>query len=31
MERESINKDLAIMLKGGVIVDVTNKEEAIIL
>ncbi len=30
MERESINKNLAQMLKGGVIMDVTNKEEAII-
>lgn len=30
MEREEINKDLAQMLKGGVIMDVTNKEEAII-
>ena len=30
MEREAINKNLAQMLKGGVIMDVTNKEEAII-
>ena len=30
MSRESINKNLAQMLKGGVIIDVTNKEEAII-
>lgn len=30
MERESINKNLAQMLKGGVIMDVVNKEEAII-
>lgn len=30
MEREEINKNLAQMLKGGVIMDVTNKEEAII-
>jgi pyridoxal 5'-phosphate synthase pdxS subunit len=30
MERKSINKNLAQMLKGGVIMDVTNKEEAII-
>ena len=30
MERESVNKNLAQMLKGGVIMDVTNKEEAII-
>ncbi|MDD6770612.1 MAG: pyridoxal 5'-phosphate synthase lyase subunit PdxS [Inconstantimicrobium porci] len=30
MERESINKNLAQMLKGGVIMDVTNKEQAII-
>lgn len=30
MSRESINKNLAQMLKGGVIMDVTNKEEAII-
>lgn len=30
MKRESINKNLAQMLKGGVIMDVTNKEEAII-
>ncbi|MBD7913215.1 pyridoxal 5'-phosphate synthase lyase subunit PdxS [Clostridium cibarium] len=30
MERENINKNLAQMLKGGVIMDVTNKEEAII-
>ncbi|AGF59478.1 pyridoxal 5'-phosphate synthase lyase subunit PdxS [Clostridium saccharoperbutylacetonicum] len=30
MGRESINKNLAQMLKGGVIMDVTNKEEAII-
>lgn len=30
MEREVINKNLAQMLKGGVIMDVTNKEEAII-
>mgnify|MGYP005851709435 FL=1 len=30
MERESINKNLAQMLKCGVIMDVTNKEEAII-
>lgn len=30
MSREEINKNLAQMLKGGVIMDVTNKEEAII-
>lgn len=30
MEREMLNKNLAQMLKGGVIMDVTNKEEAII-
>ena len=30
MSRESINKNLAQMLKGRVIMDVTNKEEAII-
>ena len=30
MSRESINKNLAQMLKGGVIMDVNNKEEAII-
>lgn len=30
MSRESINKNLAQMLKGGVIMDVTNKKEAII-
>lgn len=30
MERKSINKNLAQMLKGGVIMDVVNKEEAII-
>lgn len=30
MEREDVNKNLAQMLKGGVIMDVTNKEEAII-
>lgn len=30
MERKSVNKNLAQMLKGGVIMDVTNKEEAII-
>ncbi|OOM10985.1 pyridoxal 5'-phosphate synthase lyase subunit PdxS [Clostridium saccharobutylicum] len=30
MERDIINKNLAQMLKGGVIMDVTNKEEAII-
>ena len=30
MSRESINKNLAQILKGGVIMDVTNKEEAII-
>ena len=30
MERDVINKNLAQMLKGGVIMDVTNKEEAII-
>ena len=30
MERETVNKNLAQMLKGGVIMDVTNKEEAII-
>lgn len=30
MEREQVNKNLAQMLKGGVIMDVTNKEEAII-
>lgn len=30
MERENVNKNLAQMLKGGVIMDVTNKEEAII-
>ncbi|KQB77272.1 pyridoxal 5'-phosphate synthase lyase subunit PdxS [Clostridium butyricum] len=30
MERELVNKNLAQMLKGGVIMDVTNKEEAII-
>ena len=30
MERKAINKNLAQMLKGGVIMDVTNKEEAII-
>lgn len=30
MEREEVNKNLAQMLKGGVIMDVTNKEEAII-
>ena len=30
MERKEVNKDLAQMLKGGVIMDVTNKEQAII-
>ena len=30
MERKTVNKNLAQMLKGGVIMDVTNKEEAII-
>ena len=30
MERKSINKNLAQMLKGGVIMDVVSKEEAII-
>ena len=30
MERKAVNKNLAQMLKGGVIMDVTNKEEAII-
>lgn len=30
MERKTINENLAQMLKGGVIMDVTNKEEAII-
>lgn len=30
MERELVNKNLAQMLKGGVIMDVTNREEAII-
>jgi len=30
MEREIVNKNLAQMLKGGVIMDVVNKEEAII-
>lgn len=30
MERKLVNKNLAQMLKGGVIMDVTNKEEAII-
>lgn len=30
MERKPVNKNLAQMLKGGVIMDVTNKEEAII-
>ncbi|MGG7178739.1 pyridoxal 5'-phosphate synthase lyase subunit PdxS [Clostridium paraputrificum] len=30
MERKVVNKNLAQMLKGGVIMDVTNKEEAII-
>ena len=30
LEREQVNKNLAQMLKGGVIMDVTNKEEAII-
>lgn len=30
MERELVNKNLAQMLKGGLIMDVTNKEEAII-
>lgn len=30
LQMESINKNLAQMLKGGVIMDVTNKEEAII-
>ena len=30
MERKQVNKNLAQMLKGGVIMDVTNKEEAII-
>lgn len=30
MGRELVNKNLAQMLKGGVIMDVTNKEEAII-
>ena len=30
MERKSINENLAQMLKGGVIMDVVNKEEAII-
>lgn len=30
MERKIVNKNLAQMLKGGVIMDVTNKEEAII-
>ena len=28
MERKEVNKDLAQMLKGGVIMDVTNKEQA---
>lgn len=30
MERGTINRNLAQMLKGGVIMDVTNKDEAII-
>lgn len=30
MERENLNKNLAQMLKGGVIMDVTNVEEALI-
>ena len=30
MDRKQVNKNLAQMLKGGVIMDVTNKEEAII-
>ena len=30
IERKQVNKNLAQMLKGGVIMDVTNKEEAII-
>lgn len=30
LERKTVNKNLAQMLKGGVIMDVTNKEEAII-
>ena len=30
MERKSVNKNLAQMLKGGVIMDVVNKEQAII-
>ncbi len=30
MDRKVVNKNLAQMLKGGVIMDVTNKEEAII-
>ena len=30
MERKQVNKNLAQMLKGGVIMDVTNKEQAII-
>ena len=30
MTRENVNKNLAQMLKGGVIMDVTNKEQAII-
>jgi pyridoxal 5'-phosphate synthase pdxS subunit len=30
MERKTVNKNLAQMLKGGVIMDVVNKEEAII-
>ena len=30
MERKELNKNLAQMLKGGVIMDVTNAEEAII-
>lgn len=30
VERKKVNKNLAQMLKGGVIMDVTNKEEAII-
>jgi len=30
LERKTVNKNLAQMLKGGVIMDVTNKEEAMI-
>ena len=30
MNRENLNKNLAQMLKGGVIMDVTNAKEAII-